>query len=169
MRDPGRPQPGLRPAYRARMAARRLLIVMLVLLGVSTLAAALVGNRPLGEEGTDSTIASETETETIPTDTVPEGPLLKPLAIDVGGKVQVIPLEVGEQLTLIVRSKRTDQLEIPALGLLEPVAPNAPARFDILARAPGNYGMRFVEADRLVARIEVSKPAKAPTAPEPGA
>jgi hypothetical protein len=142
------------------MAARRLLIVMLVLLGVSTLAAALVGNRPLGEEGTDSTIAGETETETIPTDTVPEGPLLKPLAIDVGGKVQVIPLEVGEQLTLIVRSKRTDQLEIPALGLLEPVAPNAPARFDILAERPANYGMRFVQANRVVARIEITKPAR---------
>lgn len=128
---------------------------MLVLLGISTLAAALVGNRPIREEGTDSTIASETETETIPSDTVPEG-LLKPLAIDVGGKVQVVPLEVGQQLTLTVRSERADQLEIPALGLLEPVAPDAPARFDILARATGNYGMRFVEADRVVARIEVT-------------
>jgi hypothetical protein len=78
-------------------------------------------------------------------------------------------MEVGEQLTLIVRSERADQLEIPGLGLLEPVAPNAPARFDILAEAPGNYGMRLVEADRVVARIEVSKRAKAPTAPEPGA
>ncbi len=139
---------------------------MLVLLGISTLVAALVGNRPLREEGTDSTIASETETtETIPTDTVPEG-LLKPLAIDVGGKTVVVPMEVGEQLQLIVRSERADQLEIPALGLLEPVAPGAPARFDILAEAPGNYGMRFVEADRVVARIEVTKPAKGP---EPGA
>lgn len=141
------------------MAARRLLIIMLVLLGISTLAAALVGNRPLRGEGTGSTIASETE-PTVPPDTVPEG---EPLGISVivgGAKVKVIPMKVGDQLALILRSRKTDLLEIPALGLLEPVAPNAPARFDVFAQEAGSYGVRLVNADRVVARIEVTKPKK---------
>ena len=107
----------------AAMAARRLLIIMLVLLGISTLAAALVGNRPLREEGTGSTIASETE-PTVPPDTVPEGRQLKPVVIEVGrARSKVIPMKVGDQLALIVRSPQAGLLEIPALGLLEPVAP----------------------------------------------
>lgn len=140
------------------MAARRLLIVMLVLLGLSTLAAAMVGTRPIGERGTGSTIASETETEApAPPDTVPAGRELPPVAIEVGGKVVAVPMRVGDQLALAVRSKGADQVEIPALGLLEPVAPAAPARFDLLAEAPGSYGVRLVAADRLVARIEVAE------------
>jgi hypothetical protein len=139
------------------VAARRLLIIMLVLLGVSTLAAALVGNRPLREEGTDSTIASETE-PTVPPDTVPEGRELRPVVIEVDeAKVIVVPVEVGDQLPLIVRARKADQVEIPALGLLEPVAPSAPAGFNVFAREAGSYGVRLVIADRIVARIEVTK------------
>jgi len=130
---------------------------MLVLLGLSTLAAALVGNRPLNDEGTGSTIASETETEPAPTDTVPAGELSS-RAIEVGGKneVEVVPMKVGDQLELTVSSPRSAQVEIPALGLLEPVEPGAPARFDILGTEPATYGVRLVEGDRVVARIEIT-------------
>lgn len=143
------------------MAARRLLIVMLILLGLSTLAAALVPTRPNEDEGTDNKIASEfTETESSPADTVPPGKPLG-LTIRVGkGPVKVVPIHVGDQLTLIVRSTRADQLEIPSLGLLETVAPGLPARFEVFARAKGNLGIRYVEADRLVARIQVQPPEK---------
>jgi hypothetical protein len=138
------------------MAARRLLIVMLVLLGVSSLAAALVGNRPISGEGTGSTIASELPTETAPPDTVPRGKRLG-AEISVGGnRVKVVPIEVGDQLALSVEVAKADLVEIPALGLLEAAARDAPARFDVLATEPGSYGVRLVDADRLVARIEVS-------------
>jgi hypothetical protein len=142
------------------MAARRLLIIMLVLLGISTLAAALVDTRSFREDGTGSTIASETE-PTLPEDTVPEGRELKPIVIVVSPeKVTVVPVKLGDQLPLLVRARKADLVEIPALGLLEPVAPNAPARFDVLATATGGYGVRLVNADRIVARIEVTKPEK---------
>ena len=140
------------------MAARRLLIIMLVLLGVSTLAAALVDTRSFREAGTGSTIASETE-PTEPPDTVPEGSRLQPVTVDVKGeRVTVVRIEVGDQLPLAVRARKADLVEIPALGLLEPVAPGAPARFDVLAEAPASYGVRLVNADRVIARIEISRP-----------
>jgi hypothetical protein len=143
------------------MAARRLLIIMLVLLGVSTLAAALVGNRTIGTGGTDSaasTAATETE-PAIPPDTVPEGRRLKPVVIEVDkAKRTVVPVELGDQLPLIVRSPKPDLVEIPALGLLEPVNSNAPARFDVFADTTGDYGIRLVDANRIIGRIEVTAP-----------
>jgi hypothetical protein len=141
------------------MAARRLLIIMLVLLGVSTLAAAMIDTSSFRDEGTGSTVASETATEaSVPEDTVPEGSELKPVIIEVyRAPVTVIPVRLGDQLPLIVRARKADLVEIPALGLLEPVDSRAPARFDVFADATGNYGIRLVNADRVVGRIEVRK------------
>jgi hypothetical protein len=143
------------------MAARRLLIVMLVLLGLSTLAAALVPTRSLNDAGTGSTIAGETQTEaTVPTDTVPRGKPLE-LKIRVGGdQIPIVPIEVGDQLALTVVSRNSDQLEIPALGLIETVGPNLPATFDVLAEQRGDIGIRAVSADRVVAKIRVERRSK---------
>jgi hypothetical protein len=133
------------------------LIIMLVLLGVSTLAAALVDTSSFRDEGTGSTAVSETTESSVPVDTVPEGRPLKPVIIEVyRAPVTVVPVTLGDQLPLIVRSRKPDLVEIPALGLLEPVNPNAPARFNVFADATGNYGIRLVNADRVVGRIEVS-------------
>ncbi|MBM3667588.1 MAG: hypothetical protein FJW90_08960 [Actinobacteria bacterium] len=151
------------------MAARRLLVIMLVLLGISTVAAALVGNRPLNE-GRTGTIGSET-TGTAPAATAPAdappaaaaeaaAPRGKRVGVEIsakGDEVKVIPVRLGDQLALTVSSPKADQVELPALGLLEPVVPGAPASFDVLARRRGDYGVRLVFADRLVARIEVTK------------
>ena len=152
------------------MAARRLLIVMLILLGLSTLAAALVPPQAL-REGTTTTSTTE-ETETTPPDTLPRGEALPPQRIKVGGsKVPVLscpaslrraqrckPIEVGDQLTLVVRSRKADELEMPAFGLVDAVGPNEPARFEILARSAGSYKIRFVSNKRIAARIVVEKP-----------
>jgi hypothetical protein len=151
------------------MAARRLLIVMLVLLGLSTLAAALIPPQALREDAT--TESTTEETETTPTDTVPMGEALPPQRIKVGGrKVPVLscppslrrahrckPIEAGDQLTLVVSSRKADQLEMPAFGLVDAVGPNEPARFEILVRSAGSYKIRFVSTRRIAARIEVEK------------
>ena len=90
---------------------------------------------------------------------MPQGSPLEPVTVDVKGRrVTVVRVEVGDQLPLAVRARKADLVEIPALGLLEPVAPGAPARFDVLAQAPASYGVRLVNADRVIARIEISKP-----------
>jgi hypothetical protein len=139
------------------MAARRLLIIMLVLLGISTLAAAMIDTSSFRDEGTSSTVTSETTEASVPQDTVPEGRELKPVVIKVfRAPVTVVPVKLGDQLPLIVRSRKPDLVEIPALGLLEPVNSQAPARFDIFADAVADYGVRLLNADRVVGRIEVT-------------
>jgi hypothetical protein len=143
------------------MAARRLVILMLILLGISTLAAALVP-RP-GEDGetaTEGAVGAGTgATETGPAGDAARaargGKLLR-AQIEIGaGEIPVVPIGVGDNLSLEIRSKRAGLLEIPALGRVEAVSPGTAAFFDVRGREPASYGIRFLGSDRVVARIEV--------------
>jgi hypothetical protein len=144
------------------MAARRLLIVMLLLLGLSTLVGGLISQDAL-REGAMGTTETE-QTESVPVDTVPAGKDLEATMRADSGRVQVVRLVAGDQLSLKVTSGRFDQVEIPGLGLLGAVGPSAPAHFELLAEAAESYGVRLVQADRLIGRIEVRERVQAPPA-----
>jgi hypothetical protein len=139
------------------VAARRLLIIMLVLLGLSTLAAALVPQRNLNEGTT-----SETTTQTgPPTSTSPAPETVPPAAeITVGGrKFPVVPVTVGDQFTLLVLSRRPREIAIPEFGLIGFATPETPARFELLTETPGTFGIVFTGSGKAAARIEVNEPA----------
>jgi hypothetical protein len=141
------------------VAARRLLIVLLVLLGVSTLAAALVPQGTLNEGGTTSTTTTQA-TNTAPTAT-PNPAFLRPTKITVGGKKfpVVSPIHVGDQVTLLVRSRFPAEIEIPEFGLLGFASPEAPARFALLPDTPGTFGILFADSRKPAGQIEVVAPA----------
>jgi len=143
------------------MAARRLIILMLILLGISTLAAALVPTPDRDREDTETTAttagtdATATEEAAPAPSDQPEGTQLQ-ARIEIGaGKIPVVPVELGDALTLEVRSDRRGLVEIPALGRVEAVSPETPAFFYLLPRTEASYGIRFLGSDRVVARIEV--------------
>jgi hypothetical protein len=138
------------------MAARRLLIVMLILLGLSTLAAALVPQHNLRRETTTAV------TTTQPAQTAPVakcGP----------------PFHVGDQITLLVLSTFPTQLEIKQFGLISFATPQAPARFELLPTEPATYGILYAPSGRVAARLEVlpaggkAKPKKKQKAAKSGA
>jgi hypothetical protein len=148
------------------MAARRLLIVMLVLLGLSTLAAALVPQHSL-RDGTTSGTTTTQPTQSTTTAEPPPGRSLE-VQIAVGKKVPVVadtlcdkrkrkcePLHVGDQLSLQVLSKRQTELEVPRFGLIGVASPNAPAFFQLLPQEPGTIGVIFTSSRQVAARIEV--------------
>src|SRR3954451_24187821 len=132
------------------MAARRLLIVMLILLGLSTLAAALVPQRTLND-GTTSTTRSVATVPTVPAGTLP------PVAeIIVGGKkFPVVPVHVGDQFTLLVRSRHPNEIAIPEFGLIGFATAGTPARFELLPNAPGTFGILFAASGKPAGQIEV--------------
>jgi hypothetical protein len=133
------------------MAARRLLILMLVLLGVSTLAAALVPPQAQRED-----TASETATEATRSEAHrPPGRLVKAKIDASRRRPRTIDLRSGDELSLVVRSRAPDQAEIPAFGLLEDVGRDDPARFDLLPERTGSFEIRLVEAGRVIGRIAV--------------
>lgn len=136
------------------MAARRLLIVMLILLGLSTLAAALVPPQSLRDGTTASTTTERTETQ--PTETASKGRLLNAVVVVKPKGITLISVGVGDQLSLLVCSRRPEQVEIPALGLIQAVSPRAPARFDLVFDSRDTYGVRLVGGERVIAQIEVA-------------
>jgi hypothetical protein len=158
------------------MAARRLLIVMLILLGLSTLAAALVPQRTL-RDGTTATTTQPAQTAPKP---LPAGGRSIQAKVVVGGtKIPVVagpicaatgkprcaPIHVGDQLTLLVRSEVSTQLSIPEFGLVGFATPETPARFELLATSPGTFGILFVPPqnvggclEKVAGRIEILRP-----------
>jgi hypothetical protein len=140
------------------VAARRLLIVMLVLLGLSTLAAALVPQRTLNEGGTTGT--TTTQATTAAPSATPNPAFLRPTKITVGGKKfpVVSPIHVGDQLRLLVRSRFPAEIEIPEFGLLAFASPDAPARFELLPDTPGTFGILFADSGKPAGQIEVVAP-----------
>jgi hypothetical protein len=147
------------------MAARRLLIVMLILLGLSTLAAALVPQHALrGGTTTGTTVTQTTESTTTPTS---DNRALS-AKILVGKKVPVVagpvcakrkprcePIHVGDQLTLKVFSTKQAELEIPVFGLIGVADQNSPALFQLLLDEPTRVGVLFTSDHTVAARIEV--------------
>jgi hypothetical protein len=148
------------------MAARRLLIVMLILLGLSTLAAALVPQHALRGGTTGSTTTRTTQTATT---AAPAGGRSLRAKIFVGGKqVPVVagpvckkrkprcePIHVGDQLSLSVLSRKQAELEIPEFGLVGVASRNTPAFFQLLLDQPENVGVLFTSPHGVAARIEV--------------
>jgi hypothetical protein len=72
--------------------------------------------------------------------------------------ISLLSINAGDQVQLAVCWSKSDQVEVPSFGRVDPVAPAKPARFDLLFEEPGTYGVRLVNADRVVARIKVGKP-----------
>jgi hypothetical protein len=143
------------------MAARRLIAVMLVLLFLSSLAAALA---PV-ERGEDtSTTSTDPVTEAVE---VPSGDLVRAtLRHRPGEPPQRIPASVGDQLQLRVTSNRVATVELVGLGPTEDVDPLAPALFDVLLEDEGRFPVRELgESGRTLGVIVVSP--RAPTEPAP--
>lgn len=133
------------------MAARRLIMAMLVLLVLSTILAALI---PVERDRLRDS-SSTTTTTTTPAE--PAGQLVRRSIATDDATPERIELSLGDQLELTVESpKLADQVEIPAFGELDDVDPDFPARFDLLMLETGSFPVRLVEAGRVIARIDVS-------------
>ena len=140
------------------MAARRLLIVMLVLLGLSTLAAALIPQRNLRDG--DRTGSTTQSTTTTATPAPPPGRALSASILVGGKKVPLVaspicakrkprcePIHVGDRLSLMVYSKNGAQLEFPEFGQFGFASRDAPAFFEVLFDAPDRFGILFADPE----------------------
>ena len=123
---------------------------MLVLLAISSLAALLVPppeqpSPPPGETTTTAPRSAGRE----------QGDLVRATIDASRTRPQTVRIRLGDQLVLRVSSARPDEVEIPRLGALEDVDPDAPASLDLRPTAPGRYPVRLVERRRTIGRILV--------------
>lgn len=154
------------------MAARRLIIVLVVLFAVSIVAALIAPDRRgglIGDRSTSSTETTTTTTTSTPettrstttTGAVPSGEALT-TSIDASAtEPERVRASVGDQLALVVGSERAREIEIPAFGVTEDAAPEAPASFNLLLREPGTLEILDADDGKVLGLIEVAK-AKSP-------
>jgi hypothetical protein len=136
------------------MAARRLILAMLVLLVLSTILATLVPVDP--ERLRDETTSSSTAEPAPPPP--PAGELVERRISADAPASKRIDLARGDQLDLTVTSaKVADRVEIPGFGDSDFVDPDFPAHFNLLALEAGSFPVRLEEADRVIARIRVGQ------------
>jgi hypothetical protein len=127
-------------------------MVLLVLLFLSSLAAALIPVERSSDEGSSTTT-------TQPAATADTGGRLLIRRIDAReDKPRTIRMRLGDQLQLSVDASGPNQVEIPAFDQLEPVDLGSPATFDLLPDAAGRYPVKLVEGNRTVGRIVVVGP-----------
>ena len=136
------------------MAARRLLILVLAVLVVSTVGAALIAPPRPQDTPEDQTTTSTPEQRS---ERAEAGRLVEKSVQSASRRPEVVDLRVGDQLELSVRTRVPAQVEIARLGMLEDAAPDAPAHFSVLATEPGRFAVRIV-GGRTVALIHVSEP-----------
>lgn len=133
------------------MAARRLIAILVVLMLISTFAAALA---PRQRESTETT-TTETTTSVAPT---PAGAELIDAVVPARPQEpEVISGRRGDQLGLTVRVSAPAEVAIPELGLIAFATPGDPATFDLLLRERGSFPIEVREAERSgrVATIKV--------------
>ncbi len=123
------------------MHLRRAILLFAVVLGLAALAAALA--RP-----TRRSDQPEPSTTSVLPELVPEPPARGPVALRFaeGGKREREALQSGKSATVTVRVRQPGQVELEGFGLSSAAEPLTPARFDVLAGAPGRHDVRFSPA-----------------------
>jgi hypothetical protein len=123
---------------------RRAILLFALILGLAALVAAVSPTRVArGPALAPPSAVSRTE------------PATRELAFSVGG-ARVRRARVGEHVVVSVASEAGGLATIPRLGRTATVGPAAPARFDLLAPAPGRY-------DVMVAPSGTSEPRRVGT------
>ena len=160
------------------MAARRLIIAMVLLLAVSTGIAILAPNPSTDDNEVASTTtgASGSTGSTSPTGTTgatgltgestpaassqvsSTGSETKIVALEPEKSVQVVELAPGDRLVLSVETRSPGDVELEGLGLTDTASRYEPARFDVLI-PPGeaDYPVITFKDGKTIARI-VAKP-----------
>jgi len=152
------------------LAARRLIAILLVLLFLSSLAAALAPVQRTGKSASTTTTTEGSTTQAIPgppmlpSATAGVAPRLLQQSVDASrDRAPTIKARVGDQLQLRVTSRTPGTVELVGIGPTEDVGAQQPAFFDVLLRKGGSYRVRFLDTGREIALIEVANPkAQAP-------
>jgi hypothetical protein len=126
------------------MAARRILIALAVLLGLTALAA---GVAPRDRVATHSTPPAPVPAREQASGTVQR-------TLDAGATGQRVVARVGQTVELTVRS---DSLETVGLGDfgVKSAEPGSSAHFELLADVPGSYPIDLLESGQEIGTLEI--------------
>jgi len=128
------------------MLARRLLVFVAVLMGLTAVAAGFATRPPTSE------LAPEKTPSAAPSR--PASPLVERF-VSLSEPTNV-SVEEGSELRLTVRGDGLDVVELVGLDQLQAVAADTPATFDLIADRPGTYPIRFTQSGERAGRLKVT-------------
>lgn len=144
------------------MAARRLIIVMVILLGISTAIAIVVPEPKTDDPQEETTGVTGPTGATGPTgsdgdgSTPPDSELVE-ANVTAGENVQVVRANPGDRVVLTIQPKAPDDVVIEALGLTATAAELSPAVFDfIMPRKPETFSAIQLADGKVLATITAS-------------
>jgi hypothetical protein len=148
------------------MAARRLMALLLVVLVVSTVAAALIAPLRQDPELTPTEEATQARDAAQAAGADDSGRLIQKSVQTPSRNPPKVRMRPGDQLELTVHTRTATQVEIPRLGQLEDAAPDAPAHFSFLASSAGRFEARALGAGPVATILVKQEPR--PAEEEPG-
>ena len=127
------------------MLARRLLIALALLMAITALAAGVAPRERASQD------------DASPTPSASVAPAAEPVeaTLDAASEGQRVKAKVGQIVRIVVNTDTLYSVELGDLGT-ETADPESPARFELLADAPGTYPIELLEADRRIGELEIS-------------
>ena len=125
------------------MLGRRFLILVAVLMGMTALAASLAPRQPV----------SERERESTPTPAPAGTSTFTTIEEELTTSNADLTVNEGDLVELTISGPERDSVLL--LGRMDSIHPNSPARFSLLARAPGEYPIVLVQADREIGTLTI--------------
>ena len=126
------------------MELRRALLLFAIVLGLAAVVTSF--SRPAQRDDEDPADTSTIRPGTARAEPRPPAAVPKRLAFSTTGKPATENLAADRPGTVIVKTRRPGEVELPGLGLAAAAEALAPARFEVLESRPGRYNVRFTPA-----------------------
>ena len=130
------------------MLGRRFVVLVLVLMGLTALAASVAPRQPVTprEEAQSTPSPAPARSPTVTT-------VERELAISDGDEAERVTVNTGDLLELTVSGDARDGVLL--MGRIEAIDPVSPARFSVLADEPGEHPIELLEAERPVGTLVI--------------
>jgi hypothetical protein len=140
------------------MFGRRLVILVIVLMGLTALAARVSPPpQPLPREGRATPAPSPSPTPTATPDPAVSGVVVARLEVGPpGSPLTHVRARAGETVMLEVSGDVVDAVGVGDLPVIEPIDPDSPAQLQIVTDAPGRYPVRLLDQHRDIGVLDVS-------------
>jgi hypothetical protein len=125
---------------------RRFLILVAVLMGLTALAASVAPRQPVTREDRGESTATPAPAGSPTLETVE-----KTLTTSEGDAV--VTVSEGDLVELTVSGPERDSVRV--LGRIDAIDPTTPARFSLLADAPGEHPIELLAADRRIGTLVI--------------
>jgi hypothetical protein len=131
------------------MPGRRMLLLVALLMGLTALAASVAPRQPRPDR---ERAPEPTRAPAVPR----EGRIVeRTISVSASAEPKRVQARVGDIVRLEVSGPVLDAVVLEGFDRVEGIAPEAPARFNLLAEAAGTHRITLREADRHVGELRI--------------